>query len=227
MSETDFKEILHKHKLWLAGQDGGERADFNHVNLRGADFHNSRLTRADFTGADLTSADLSNTLLIGTDLRHTKLCDADFTNSELFGANLFNADLTGAKGLIPQWEFLKKYFDSTAEGIIAYKTFGKSCQQSDVWRIEKGSVISENVNFDRTNHWGCGINVATLDWLRKYDNDEIWQVLIRWEWLAGICVPYNSSGQIRCERAELIGVVSETESKQKERKVNHERLQSI
>ena len=211
MSETSLKEILRKHKMWLAGLDGGERADFNHANLKGADFHDARLTRADFTGADLTNADLSNTLLIGTDLRHTKLCDADFTGSELFGANLFNANLTGAKGLIPQWEFLKNNFDSTPEGIIAYKTFGKSCQQLAVWRIEKGAVISENVNFDRTNDHGCGINVATLDWLRKYYGGEIWQVLIRWEWYAGVCVPYNSKGEIRCERAELIGIVSETE----------------
>ena len=31
--------------------------------------------------------------------------------------------------------------------------------------------------------------------------------IIRWEWLAGVCVPYGSSGKIRCERVELIEIV--------------------
>ncbi|MDE6833337.1 MAG: pentapeptide repeat-containing protein [Ruminococcus sp.] len=198
MSETDLKEILHKHKLWLAGLDGGERADLRYrclkdyylsgVNLRYANLHGARLSGADIHHADLTGADLSDALLIGTDFRYTKLCGADFTGSELFGAKLFNADLSDAKGLTSQWEFLKNNFDAMAEGIIAYKTFGKSYPPPSAWRIEKGAVISENVNFDRTNDCGCGINVATLDWLKKYYDDEIWQVLIRWEWLAGVCV---------------------------------------
>lgn len=36
---------------------------------------------------------------------------------------------------------------------------------------------------------------------------ETWKVLIRWEWLCGVCVPYMTDGKIRCERVELIGVV--------------------
>lgn len=36
---------------------------------------------------------------------------------------------------------------------------------------------------------------------------DIWKVLIRWEWLCGVCVPYNSDGKIRCERVELVEIV--------------------
>ena len=36
---------------------------------------------------------------------------------------------------------------------------------------------------------------------------KIWKLLIRWEWLPGVVVPYNTDGKIRCERAELVEVV--------------------
>ena len=175
----NIQEVLRKHKLWLDGLDGGERAELIH-------------------------ADLSHVVLIGADLRNAKLC-----HLKLKGTNLKNANLSDATGLVPQWEFLKNNFDFTPEGIIAYKTFGKNYPPPAAWNIEKGSVITENVNFNLTNDCGCGINVATLEWVQKYCEGEIWKVLIRWEWLDGVCVPYNSTGQIRCERAELIGIVSE------------------
>ena len=75
----NIKEILNKHKKWLFGESGGERAD-----LRGAN-----LCDADLCGADLRGADLC-----GADLRGANLCDAD-----LRGANLCDADLRGAKNI--------------------------------------------------------------------------------------------------------------------------------
>ena len=103
---------------------------------------------------------------------------------------------------------MKMNFERTDEGYIAYKTFGSIYALPETWKIESGSIISENVNFNRTFECGSGINVAPLKWVRKnYNGDiwDIWKVLIRWEWLCGICVPYNTDGKIRCERVELIG----------------------
>ena len=71
-------------------------------------------------------------------------------------------------------------------------------------------MITENVNFNRCEGCGCGINVAPLNWVKRnygWRGGAIWKVLIRWEWLCGVCVPYNSDGKIRCERVELLGVV--------------------
>lgn len=90
---------------------------------------------------------------------------------------------------------------------MAYKTFGDMYSPPTKWKLKKGSVITENVNFNRTNDCGCGINVATLEWVKKYFKGKIWKVLIRWEWLAGVCVPYNSEGKIRCECVELIEII--------------------
>lgn len=132
---------------------------------------------------------------------------ADLSGANLSGANLSRADLSGAKGLLSTVNFLEAYFERTPDGYIAYKTFNAEYKAPDTWRIETGAIIKENVCFDRCLSCGCGINVAPLDWVRKNYEGDIWKVLIRWEWLCGVCVPYQSDGKIRCERVELIEVV--------------------
>ena len=103
-------------------------------------------------------------------------------------------------------DYLNKTFELTAEGYIAYKTFGSEYPPPERWRIESGSVIEENVNYNRCQVCGCGINVAPLKWVQNNYHGDIWRVLIRFEWLAGVCVPYNTDGKIRCERVELLGI---------------------
>lgn len=69
-------------------------------------------------------------------------------------------------------------------------------------------MVQEVPDHTRTNLCGCGINVAPLDFVRaRYPGRDVWKVLIRWEWLPGVCVPYNTDGQIRCEQVELIEIV--------------------
>ena len=140
-------------------------------------------------------ANLSYTYLSGADLR---------------GADLSKADLSGAKELLPAVNFIDAHFERVADGYIAYKTFDSEYAAPESWTIAEGSVITENVNFNRCDECGCGINVAPLDWVKSHygRRGAIWKVLIRWEWLCGVCVPYNSDGKIRCERVELLEVVS-------------------
>ena len=179
MTAEKLAEILEKHKFYLDGKEGGERANLSDANLSGAN-----LSRANLSGANLSDANLS-------------------------GANLSRADLSGAKGLLSTVNFLEAHFERTADGYIAYKTFNSVYHAPEKWKIEPGATIEENVNFTRAQECGCGINVAPLDWVKKSygKNSEIWKVLIRWEWLCGVCVPYMSDGKIRCERVELLEVV--------------------
>ena len=136
--------------------------------------------------------------------------ESDGVKANLSYADLSYADLSGAKGLLSAIDFLKEHFEMTNEGFIAYKTFGSEYNPPEKWVIQPGSVITENVNFDTTNTCGCGINVAPLKWVQNtYGGDDIWKVLIRFEWLAGVCVPYNSDGKIRCERVQLLEIVEE------------------
>ena len=224
MAPEKLAQILAAHKLYLAHKKGGSRADLSEANLsgsdlRGADLSEANLSGANLNGANLSGADLSGSDLSGSDLRWADLRWADLRGANLSGANLScsylrwaglsGANLSGATGLLSTVDFLEAHFERTDAGYIAYKTFNVTYAAPAAWEIKKGAVISENVNFDRCTECGCGVNVAPLEWVkREYGNDAlIWKVLIRWEWLCGVCVPYMSAGKIRCERVELLEVV--------------------
>ena len=195
----NISEKIRLHEKWLRGDINGIR-----LNLSGAD-----LSGANLSGADLSYANLSGANLSGADLRRADLSGANLSGADLSGANLSGADLSyanlsGANGLLSAIDFLKEHFEMTDEGFIAYKTFGDEYNPPEKWVIQSGSIITENVNFDRTNTCGCGINVAPLEWVKHNYDGNIWKVLIRFEWLAGVCVPYHSDGKIRCERVQLV-----------------------
>ena len=219
-------EVLLKHKKWLRGEAGGKRANLSNTDLRNinlscsnlsySDLHKINLSNSDLSGSNLSYTNLSNSDLSGSNLRfsnlsNSKLRNINLCNSDLSNSNLCGSDLSGVKGLISPSEFMVKNFEKTDEGYIAYKVFGHYYSPPESWKIEKGSIISEVVNYTRTNECGCGVNVATLDWIRKNTEtrkEDIWKVLIRWEWLCDICVPYNSDGKIRCERVELLEIIN-------------------
>ena len=151
--------------------------------------------RADLTCADLTCADLTGANLTGANLTY---------------ANLTCANLTGANGLVSAISYLSANFEQCKEGYIAYKTFGAHYNPPASWSINPGSEICETVNSMRTNTCGNGINVAPLEWVKQNASGnalDIWKVLIRWEWLPGVVVPYNTDGKIRCEKVQLIEIV--------------------
>ena len=150
------------------------------------------------------------------DLRLANLLDADLSGAnlswaDLSGANLSRANLSRAKGLLQSTAFIAENFERTSDGYIAYKTFNSQYRAPDAWEIKHGSIIEETVNFDRCTECGSGINVAPLKWVQEHQKGEIWKVLIRWEWMCGVCIPYNTDGKIRCERVELLGIVGEGE----------------
>ena len=91
MDSKKLKEILKKHKLWLEGDKGGERAD-----LWGADLRGANLWGANLCGADLCRADLRGANLCGADLCRADLCKADLSNAYLRKADLRGADLSNA-----------------------------------------------------------------------------------------------------------------------------------
>ena len=74
ITKEELEVFLRKHKLWLADDPEGERANLYGANLYGADLY----------GADLYGADLYG---------------ANLTRANLYGANLYGANLTGADNL--------------------------------------------------------------------------------------------------------------------------------
>ena len=218
MDKIKLQEILENHQMWLNNEPGGVRADLNGANLNGANLSRVDLRGVNLSGADLCDVDLSCANLSGADLSYTNLngadlicadlSDTDLSEANLNCADLRHTNLSGAKGLISTIDFIETHFERTDEGYIAYKTFDGSYSSPEQWDIKSGSILTENVNFDRCCSCGCGINVAPLEWVKEnYPNQTIWKVLIRYEWLCGVCVPYHSDGKIRCERVELIEVI--------------------
>lgn len=136
------------------------------------------------------------------------LIGADLSDADLSGANLFGADLSGAIGLVSPSDYLSEHFERTEYGYVVYKSFGSNFRPPETWDISFNSIITETVNACRTNDCGCGINVAPLELVkRNFPKDEIYKLIIKWEWLPGVVVPYNTDGKIRCERAMIIGKV--------------------
>ena len=201
----------------------GIRADLSRADLRGAD-----LSGADLSGADLSRANLSRANLRGADLSGANLCGADLSRADLSyanlsgaglsranlsranlrGADLSYANLSGASGLIDAIDYIDAHFERVKDGYIVYKTFGGDYAKPDSWTIEPGATIAEVCNPSRTDVCGCGINVAPIEWVKQHYKGDVYKLLIRWEWLAGVVVPYNTDGKIRCSRAQIIGKVA-------------------
>ena len=206
MTQEKVREILVKHKMWIDKEDGGECADLRGADLRGVD-----LSGEDLRHADLSHVDLSHATCIHVDLSYAILRDVDFSHATISDVDLSYADLSGAKGLLSAADFLKQHFERTDTGYIAYKTFGAHYIPPKNWEIVPGAELTETVNPDRCTECGSGINVAPLKWVKKRYQFKrpIWKVLIKWEWLPGVVVPYMTDGKIRCEKVQLIGTVKE------------------
>ena len=191
-----MKESKKKAAEYLSGAD-----------LSGADLSGANLRRADLSGANLRRADLSGADLSGANLSDANLSGADLSGANLSGANLSDANLSGSQGLLDAINFMEAHFERTDDGYIVYKSFNSSYDAPDRWKIEPGEVIEEVVNPDRTRECGCGINVAPLEWVRNDNYNQPYKLLIRWEWLPGVVVPYNTDGKIRCSKAQILEAV--------------------
>lgn len=231
LTNNELAQILNSHQHWLdldvSAWDGtAVRADLSNVDLRNTKLHCRNLTRIDFRGADLSGAildaadlsfcDLRDTIMVGTSLKNANLRNADLRyanvkDARFTGTNLSGTNLSQVINLPSTIDFLKENFNYTQDGIIAYKTFNSFFAAPKAWYIAEGSVISENCDFDRTRLCSFGINVAPLSWIKRHIFvGSVWKVLIRWEWLPGIVVPYNTDGPIRCERCELLKIIEDT-----------------
>ena len=63
MTRTELSEILERHRKWLAGEAGVQRANLRYADLRSADLRGADLSEADLSGANLSGADLYNCCL--------------------------------------------------------------------------------------------------------------------------------------------------------------------
>ena len=181
LSKEELQEILEKHKKWLTGKDGGERADLRGADLRKADLRWADLSGADFRGTDLRGADFSGADLREADFREADLREADFSGADFRWADLKGADLRWAdlKGADLRWVNLSMadlnfpIACPESGGFIGYKKAGKyivklriledakrssatsrkcRCDKAEVVAIENSDGTVASVDSVKSNH---------------------------------------------------------------------------
>ena len=96
MTQKELNVILDKHKMWLSGKKGGEKANLRGAYLSEADLCGANLNRANLSGANLRGAYLSGANLSGANLSGAYLSEANLSGANLCEANLSGANLSGA-----------------------------------------------------------------------------------------------------------------------------------
>ena len=142
MNQEELNGILKRHKAWLEGKFGGERAD-----LRDTDFRHT----------DLRHADLRDTELQHTDFRHTDLRHADLRDTELHGAKLYQADMRDADIDFASWPLwcgsLKAYVDDRIAIQLLYHTLSVVQHSPYVSEdVKKALLSAENVRIANRFH---------------------------------------------------------------------------
>ena len=204
--EEDLKRTIELHKKWLSDEEGGVRANLSGANLIGANLSGANLSGANLSGANLSGANLSVANLSGANLSGANLSGDNPSVANLSGANLSGANLSGAVGLMSPREFMDTHFTKDATGYVVFKGFGETPYEArGEWVIESDSYITENVNPNRGDECGCGVNFATEWWIRReYPRSEIWECHIDFEDACMIVVPFNTTGKARCGRLKLV-----------------------
>jgi hypothetical protein len=91
MNRKELNRVLKLHRLWVAGDGDGERA-----NLRDANLGYEQLAGMNLSGANLYGANLYGALLFEVNLENADLENADLRDAKLVFANLRGANLRGA-----------------------------------------------------------------------------------------------------------------------------------
>ena len=130
MTDSELKQVLIAHKLWLeTNGKKGERATFIDANLANSNLTGADLRHADLSGtylvrANLADADLSYANLRRAELPYANLTGVDLRGSDLTGADLSAADLTEANlplSIRDCWSFRQaKFSPSTLPWLILH-----------------------------------------------------------------------------------------------------------
>ena len=168
MTRTELSEILERHRKWLAGEAGGQRADLRGANLRGANLSEANLRGADLSeanlcganlrranlrGANLSEANLSEANLCGANLRRANLRRADLRRADLSEANLCGADLCAAdlceadlyNCCLPLWcGGTRITLDRLQMAQLIYHFCSMECEDSEVLALQKSLYAFAN-----------------------------------------------------------------------------------
>lgn len=203
------------------------RVEFNNCTIDHSAFLMCEFVLCRFADCHIHSTTFCGSLFVTSDfvgcsLNHSKFNGATFRRclAQFAGCSLVMCDFSECEGLLDPAQWLLNNLEHGPEGVYAYKAFGLYQQINPSWKIKPNHIITEAVNFDRTSDCGSGVNVATREWLRKvvqsridgcYGNTTVygtkpgyWKVLIPWNAIASVCVPYGTDGKFRAGKVQLV-----------------------
>ena len=147
MTLEELNTILDKHKKWLDGDAGGERANLSEANLSEAN-----LSEANLSGANLSRADLSEAYLSRANLSEANLGGAYLSRADLGRANLSEANLDYSSW--PLWcRTLDVKVDARIARQLAYHFCRLDCDDPEY--LEARKAIAKFANgFHRVDECG-------------------------------------------------------------------------
>ncbi|MEZ5813196.1 MAG: pentapeptide repeat-containing protein [Alphaproteobacteria bacterium] len=168
ITQEQLLEIIERHKKFLMGSGGGQRAILTCKDLSGLDFRLADLSNADFSGARLDGANMSQASFVNasffscdmhkTDMKNSNFTRADFRGAEVIGSDLSEADFTHAD--FRQGHLLNYKSENPDEG------WGKHGHTrfsgSTVRDTNLSGVMAQHANFSETNLSGVIIQNANL-----------------------------------------------------------------
>ena len=190
MNKEQLQEILGKHKKWLLGEDGGERAD-----LSGADLSDAVLRRADLRRADLTDAVL----------RRADLTDAVLTDAVLRWADLTGAVLTGAKGLVK--------LIGVEPGNVYWKRFNAGLNNNGYQFFVGLNTLPDGEEFAADDRVLCsypGFHFASRSWCSVNYSNRPLEARIRIPMDAQVNEPWATDGKASADKIEILQVFDTT-----------------
>ena len=177
MNQEELNGIMKRHKAWLEGKFGGERADLHGADLRNSILEDSNLQGAILWGAILEDSNLQGAILRGADLRQSDLRstglqgailddsalqgailrNSDLRHSDLRGADLRQSDLRGVDIDYASWPLwcgsLKAYVDDRIAIQLLYHTLSVVQHSPYVSEeVKKALLSAENVRIANRFH---------------------------------------------------------------------------
>ena len=189
IEQGELDELVRKHKLWLEGEDGGERLALVNCNLSRSNLSGSNLSGSDLSGSDLSGSDLSWSDLSGSDLSRSDLSGSDLSGSNLSRSNLSRSNLSGSNlswsnlsrsdldySVLPLWcGSLKANFDDKQLIQIAYHLVRaglNSDNASNETKTELEKLIGFANKFHRVDECGKIYPVTKKIAVNQKENEE-------------------------------------------------------
>ena len=151
MNVKYLSRVLAAHALWLAGREGGTKADRSGANLSEANLRGANLRKANLAGCDLSGANLRD-----ADLRKCDLRDADLADADLRGCDL-------------RWAVGIRHLTTTDHG---HAVVAQQREATGEWRILAGcrdfSIEEARAHWSASDYHTPASGrriIANIDWL--------------------------------------------------------------